>query len=79
MTHPIFMPSQVLKQRAGTPIFDMIIEIKRGEVGTWTIIKNVAVAVDALLEGDGYEVERRSRSERDSQSGNKVRLLYDAR
>lgn len=64
---------QVLTQRAGTPVFDMVIEIKRGEVGTWSIIKNVAVAVDALLEGDSYEVERRSRSERDSQPGNKVR------
>eukprot|EP00904_Undaria_pinnatifida_P009099 jgi/Undpi1/5319/HiC_scaffold_2.g00600.m1 len=70
--------NKVLKQRAGTPIFDMIIEIKRGEVGTWTIIKNVAVAVDALLEGDGYEVERRSRSERDSQSGNKDANYDDA-
>ena len=50
----------------------MAIEIKRGEVGTWTIIRNVAVAVDALLEGVSYEVERRSRSDRDPQSANKV-------
>lgn len=50
----------------------MIIEIKRGEVRTWSIIKNVAVAVDALLDGRSYEVERRSRSQRDSSSGNKV-------
>lgn len=52
----------------------MIIEIKRGEVGTWSIIKNVAVAVDALLDGGDYAVERRSRSERDSHVGAKVRL-----
>lgn len=57
-------------------MFDMVIEIKRGEVGTWSIIKNVAVAVDALLEGGSYEVERRSRSERDSQPGNKVRPVF---
>ena len=50
----------------------MVIEIKPGEVGTWSIIRNVAVAVDALLERGSYEVERRSRSERDSQAGNKV-------
>lgn len=50
----------------------MVIEIKRGEVGAWSIIRNVAVAVDALLKGGSYEVERRSRSKRDSQSGSKV-------
>ncbi|CAM9119546.1 unnamed protein product, partial [Laminaria digitata] len=53
--------NKVLTQRAGAPVFDMVIEIKRGEVGMWSIIKNVAVAVDGLLSGGSYEVERRSR------------------
>lgn len=53
----------------------MVIEIKRGEVGTWSIIKNVAVAVDSLQGGGSYEVERRSRSERDSERKSEVRPL----
>ncbi|CAM9127917.1 unnamed protein product [Laminaria digitata] len=63
--------NKVLTQRAGAPVFDMVIEIKRGEVGAWSIIRNVAIAVDALLEGGSYEVERRSRTDRGSESENK--------
>lgn len=66
-------PLQVHTQRAGAPVFDMVIELKRGEVGTWSVIRNVVVAVDALLGGGSYEVERRSRAERDLRPGNKVR------
>ncbi|CAM9727469.1 unnamed protein product, partial [Laminaria digitata] len=51
----------------------MVVEITRGEVGKWTIIRNVAVAVDALLSGGSYEVERRTRSKHDSHSATKVR------
>lgn len=63
---------QIQTQRAGAPIFDTIIELKRGDVNEWSIIKDVAAAVDALLSGDSYEVERRTRLKQDSQLGQKV-------
>ncbi|CAM9142728.1 unnamed protein product [Laminaria digitata] len=63
---------QVQTQRAGAPIFDTIIELKRGDVNQWSIIKDVGAAVDALLSGRYYEVERRMRLKQDSQLQNKV-------
>ncbi|CAM9581477.1 unnamed protein product, partial [Hapterophycus canaliculatus] len=47
-------------QRAGTPIFDMVIELERGKVNTWSIVRNVDVAVDAILSGNPYKVEQRT-------------------
>ncbi|CAM9232289.1 unnamed protein product, partial [Laminaria digitata] len=52
---------KVQTQRAGAPVFDAIVEVKCGKAATWSIIRNVGVAVDALLSGDSYEVERRTR------------------
>lgn len=60
--------TQVLVQRAGAPIFDTIIQLKRGKVNTWTIIQNVGLAVDNLLNGEAYDVQRRVRIE-DKQQG----------
>ncbi|CAM9768499.1 unnamed protein product, partial [Laminaria digitata] len=52
---------KVQTHRAGVPVFDAIVEVKCGKTATWSVIRNVAVAVDALLSGDSYEVERRTR------------------
>lgn len=57
------MGTQVRVQRAGAPVFDMIIQLKRGEVNTWTIIPNTGQAVDAILKGEAYDVQRRFRIE----------------
>lgn len=65
---------QVQTQRAGAPIFDTIIELKRGDVNEWSIIRDVGAAVDALLSGRSYTVERRRRLTQDSKFEHKVRL-----
>ncbi|CAN0009493.1 unnamed protein product, partial [Hapterophycus canaliculatus] len=52
--------SQVKSHRAGTPIFDTVVELERGRVNTWSIVRNVDVAVDAVLSEKPYKVERRT-------------------
>lgn len=51
---------QVQAQRAGSPIFDVIVEVERGEVCSWTIVRNVDLAVDAILDRRPYQVEKRT-------------------
>lgn len=41
-------------------MFDTVIELQRGEVDTWTAIRNTGVAVDAILNKMAYHVERLS-------------------
>lgn len=53
----------------------MVIELQRGKVNTWSIIRNVAHAVDALLSQQPYDVERRTRLG-DTSGGGKVRVQY---
>lgn len=49
-------------QRSGAPIFEIIVEVKRGMHNEWTIIKNSGKAVDDILDGQKYDVERRIRN-----------------
>lgn len=64
---------QVMTQRAGAPIFDVVIELTSENVDEWSIVRNVGGAVDALLSGRSYPVERRTRVNHDSRSAYKVR------
>mmetsp|Transcript_18521 Transcript_18521/g.45463 ORF Transcript_18521/g.45463 Transcript_18521/m.45463 type:complete len:163 (+) Transcript_18521:1-489(+) len=48
--------------RANEPVFDVIVEMKRNSHHCWTIIHEVSDAVDAVLEGAKYVVERRARN-----------------
>ena len=50
---------KVKTQRAGPPTFDIIVEVSRRNKDNWRIIPNTAKAVDAILEGSNYKVERR--------------------
>eukprot|EP00752_Nemacystus_decipiens_P003801 g3497.t1 len=52
--------NKVQAQRAGAPIFDVVVEVERGNVCTWSIVRNVDLAVDAILDGKPYEVEKRT-------------------
>ncbi|CAN0111239.1 unnamed protein product [Ascophyllum nodosum] len=61
--------NKVQTQRAGIPVFDTIIQLQRSEVNTWSVVRNVAPAVDALLNGGTYEVERRTRIVDDEHKG----------
>ena len=53
--------SKVKSQRAGQPIFDIIVELQRGALHEWGIVMNCADAVDRILDGDVYLVQRRTR------------------
>lgn len=68
------MGTQVRVQRAGAPIFDTIIQLKRGEVNTWTIIQNTGLAVDAILNGEPYDVQRRVRIENEKLQAPKTKV-----
>jgi len=50
-----------LTARAAAPIFDVIIEVKRDRLNEWHIIPNAAKAVDDILLGEKYEVQKRMR------------------
>lgn len=50
-------------QRAGEPTFDIVIELERGQVQSWSVIKSVGLAVDSILESGKYKVEKRVRLE----------------
>ena len=52
---------KVMAQRAGPPIFDIIIELRRGEPHEWRIVKNSGKAVDEILQGSHYLSQRRTR------------------
>jgi stage III sporulation protein SpoIIIAA len=52
---------KVRAQRAGPPIFDLIVELRRGEPHEWRIVMNSARAVDQILEGGNYASQRRTR------------------
>jgi stage III sporulation protein SpoIIIAA len=53
---------KVKAQRGGTPTFDIIVELRRGEQHEWRIIADAGRAVDAILEGQPMSVQRRTRN-----------------
>lgn len=50
-----------LTTRAAAPIFEIIIELKRGRLNEWHIITDTATAVDGILRGEQYEIQKRMR------------------
>lgn len=48
-------------QRSADPIFDVIIELKQGRLHEWDVVLNTAKAVDNILDGKLYNVQRRMR------------------
>jgi stage III sporulation protein SpoIIIAA len=53
---------KVVTQRVGPPIFDIIIELDRNNKHEWKVITEPSEAVDAILNGDPYSYELRSRN-----------------
>ena len=49
-------------QRAGEPIFEIIIELSRGKHDEWIITTNSTEAVDKILNGEKYDAQRRIRN-----------------
>jgi len=48
-------------QRAGAPVFDVIVELRRGAHHEWRIVLDTAGAVDKILDGQHYFAQRRTR------------------
>ena len=57
--------SKLCAQRAGEPCFDVVIELTRGELNSWRVVTNVGRAVDAILAGEKYKAQTRSRDPSD--------------
>merc|ERR1719186_385499 len=54
--------SKVRQQRSGTPVFDVILELKPNQMDEWTVIKDVDKAVDKILAGKKYGAQVRRRN-----------------
>lgn len=54
-------------QRAGEPAFDVVIELERGQMHTWSVIKSVGCTVDSFFKSGKYKVEKRLRLETKSE------------
>jgi hypothetical protein len=59
-------------QRAGEPTFEIIVEVTCGKHDEWRIVMDSAAAVDAILDGQKFPVERRMRAA----SGETLRLAH---
>jgi hypothetical protein len=53
--------NKVKAQRAGQPVFDVIVELQRGKLHERRIVMNCADAVDRIRDGGDYFVQRRIR------------------
>ncbi len=53
-------------ERGGAPVFDIIIELRKGKPHEWNIVLDTARACDDILDGGKYKVQRRLR---DANSG----------
>lgn len=51
--------SKIKAKRRGKPIFDVIVELRRGQPHEWQVILSTANAVDKVLEGKENNVQRR--------------------
>lgn len=57
------MASKIQAQRRGPPIFDVIIEVKRGVLHEWHIVSKSADAVDSILRDGTYNAQVRTRQD----------------
>ncbi|KDO31842.1 hypothetical protein SPRG_03762 [Saprolegnia parasitica CBS 223.65] len=53
---------KLLAQRSGDPIFDIVVELQRGQYDTWRVVTDAASAVDAVLAGTSYAAQVRTRT-----------------
>ena len=53
--------SKLVKQRAGKPLFNVIVELNPNDFNEWTVVKDVGSAVDDILLGNKYSAEIRRR------------------
>ena len=54
--------NKIITQRVGSPTFDLIVEVHRGNRHEWKVIDDPAKAVDDILEGRTYSYQLRQRN-----------------
>ena len=52
---------KTVAERSGQPTFDVVIELDRENRGSWTVVMDVAGAVDSILKGGLYRAQKRTR------------------
>lgn len=53
---------KTVSERLGTPVFDVIIELRKENINEWILIHNVSDAVDRVLNSENVPVEIRTRN-----------------
>lgn len=52
---------KVVPQRSGPPVFEILVELRRGQHNQWRIVADSGDAVDRILQGNLYHAQRRTR------------------
>jgi len=61
--------SKLKAERKGPPIFDAVIELKRGQLHEWQVVLHTASAVDSILSNGRYNAQIRTRSAEGKEAG----------
>ena len=61
--------SKLKAERKGPPIFDVIVELKRGRLHEWQVVLHTASAVDSILSNGRYSAQIRTRSAEGKEAG----------
>jgi stage III sporulation protein SpoIIIAA len=70
--------SKLKAQRRGPPIFDVIIEVKRGYLHEWHVVLHSATAVDSILSDGTYETQARFRENNGARTIRTKKILKQA-
>uniref|UniRef100_A0A6B2L8S5 AAA+ ATPase domain-containing protein n=1 Tax=Arcella intermedia TaxID=1963864 RepID=A0A6B2L8S5_9EUKA len=52
---------KIKEQRVAEPLFEVVIELKKGDLAQWNIYTNLSQTVDAILDGRSYSYQVRTR------------------
>lgn len=72
------LASKIQGQRRGPPVFDVIIEVKRGQLHEWHVVMDSSSAVDDILRDGRYNVQVRSRKDSGASSIHLGHISKDA-
>ena len=61
--------SKLKAERKGPPIFDAVVELKRGQLHEWQVVLHTASAVDSILSNGRYNAQIRTRSAEGKEAG----------
>jgi len=70
--------SKLKAQRRGPPIFDVIVELRRGKLHDWQVVLHCASAVDSILSDGKYSAQVRTREDSGAGKIRVKRITQDA-